>query len=314
MKHTLSIIVHGGAKPISPDKAEPMRAGCRAAADAGWSVLEAGGSALDAVETAIRVLEADPAFNAGLGSTLNPDGVVRNDAGLMEGGTLRAGAVAALEGVRHPITAARQVLASEAILVVGPHARQFAAEKGVELCDPAELIAREQREEWEEKHAEGKRSGPSEDTVGCVALDAEGNFAAGASTGGLGSAMPGRVGDSAQVGAGFYADNHHGATAMSGDGEDFMRLALAKTAVDLLREVPDAEAVARQAIAILGDRTGGKGGCILLDREGRPGWAHNEENFAVAYRLPGMAEPAVFLHKKEEAGALTTPQNLATHG
>jgi len=187
----LAIIVHGGAKEIAPEKAQANRDGCRRAAEAGWAVLSGGGSAVEAVVAAMRVLEADPTFNAGIGATPNPDGVVRLDAGIMEGEGLQAGALACLEGVRHPITVARRRLERPEVLLVAEHARSFAAEAcPAELCDNEELKP--------EAAQDGK------DTVGAVALDARGLVAAGTSTGGLGDSLVGRVGDSPQVGAGFY--------------------------------------------------------------------------------------------------------------
>jgi beta-aspartyl-peptidase (threonine type) len=295
-----AIIVHGGARPISPEKAEANRRGCLAALRAGWSVLEAGGGALDVVEAAIRTLEADPLFNAGFGSTLNPDGVVRMDAGLMEGRTLEAGAVAVIEGVRHPISVAREVLEAPEVLIVAEHARRFAEEHGAELCDREDMISDEQRRKWEEQHAKDAQLVGTNDTVGCVALDAEGNLAAGASTGGTGDKTPGRVGDSPLVGCGFYAENGVGGCSLTGEGETILRLALARTALDFLRSGDAPEPAAQRAMDLLMERTEGKGGIILLDEEGRPGWAHNEDNMAVAYRTSAMSAPRAFVHKDEE--------------
>lgn len=297
---SLSIIVHGGAKAIPPEEAEAHRRGCLAAVRAGWFVLREGGSPLDAVEAAIRALEDDPTFNAGLGSDLNADGQVRMDAGLMEGRELQVGAVGSIQGVRNPISVARRVLEEKPVLMVGPEARLFAAEKGAELCPPEALITEKKRREWEDMQS-GKRQAGAPNTVGCVALDAEGNLACGASTGGTGGNPPGRVGDSALAGCGFYAEHEAGACSMTGDGEDIVRVSLARTVVDFLGEgyLPD-EAAAR-AIQRLQNRVGGEAGCILLDCRGRIGWAHNAQNMAVAYLTEAMDGPAAFLHKEEEA-------------
>ncbi len=148
---TLGIIVHGGAKTISDDKAKANTAGCLAAVEAGWTVLTSGGSAKDAVEVAIRVLEDNPTFNASIGATLNSEGEVLLDAAMMEGTTLHWGAVAAVQGVRHPISVARKILEDKPLLLVGRGAERFAAEHGDEMCTPTDLISEEQGQHWEEQ-------------------------------------------------------------------------------------------------------------------------------------------------------------------
>lgn len=163
-----AIIVHGGAHQVPPEKASASRAGCLAALRAGRQILEAGGSAIEAVEAAVRSLEDDPTFNAGFGSALNSQGEVEMDSGVMDGMSLAVGAVAGIRGVRHPVSVARAMLPETPVLLTGEGARQFAREQGAELCAAAALISAEQREIHEEH-----------DTVGCVALDAQGNLAAG---------------------------------------------------------------------------------------------------------------------------------------
>jgi beta-aspartyl-peptidase (threonine type) len=140
-----AIIVHGGAHPVADDKVEASDRACLAAVEAGATILANGGSALDAVEAAVRVLENDPVFNAGYGSALNADGEVENDAAVMEGEKLAAGGVASIRGVRNPISAARKVMDTEHVLLSGEGARRFAESAGVELCEPGELIHAEQR-------------------------------------------------------------------------------------------------------------------------------------------------------------------------
>ena len=295
---SLAIIVHGGAKEIPPEDQEPSRRGCAAAAQVGWNILKEGGSALDAVEAAIRALEDDPTFNAGYGSDLNSEGEVQMDSGLMEGAELQAGAVGAIQGVRHPVSVARLLVDRKEILLVGPDARQFAAQKGAELCDPADLITEKQRRAWEEKQRE---NGPADnDTVGAVAIDCNGNLACGTSTGGTGTNPPGRVGDSPLVGCGFYADNQAGACALTGDGEQIMRVALGYSVVALLRDGCEPDEAARKALARLEERVEGEAGIILIDREGRIGWDHNATHMAVAYRTEAMSTPAAYVKKEEE--------------
>jgi beta-aspartyl-peptidase (threonine type) len=244
-------------------------------------------------------MEDNPVFNAGYGAALNADGKVRMDAGLMDGKNRESGAVGAIDGVRHPISVARKVLEQQPVLIVGPYARQFAGQQGAELCAPDALITTEQCEKWEDEHK--GRQEVQNNTVGAVAFDAAGNLACGVSTGGTGNNIPGRVGDSATVGAGFYAENAAGASAMTGDGETIMRAALSKRVTELLgRDHLPADAAARKAIELLQEYVQGEAGCILLDSAGNVGWAHNSEHLACAYMTSAMAAPAVHLAKEEE--------------
>jgi L-asparaginase / beta-aspartyl-peptidase len=289
-----AVIVHGGAEEIPGEKAEAMRQGCLRAAKAAWEKLEQGSSAVDAVEAAICVLEDDPNFNAGVGSTLTSAGEIEMDAGIMEGGALNAGAIAVIQNVRHPISIAKLVLSSEQVLLAGAGARAFALGQGAELCELKDLITTEQYDKWQEQ------TNVRHDTVGCVALDKEGHLAAGASTGGTGATPPGRVGDSASVGAGIYADDTLGACALTGDGEQIIRVVLAKTSIDFLNGHTPEEA-AEKALEVLA-RVGGEAGIILIDKEGRIGWNHNAPNMSCAYRTSGMNDTKVFLAKNEERG------------
>ncbi len=319
----ISLIVHGGAWDIPDGEVAEHQAGCQAALRAGWQVLQAGGSALDAVEAAVRALEDAPIFDAGVGSVLNRDGDVELDAAVMDGSTLRSGAVAGVRRVRNPITLARHVLASPAVLLVAQGAERFAESVGVPLCDPAELIVERERLRWEELCAQqqyrtqdafgakaeagGLRIEDSAalssilnppasilenpgDTVGCVALDRAGNLAAGTSTGGTAHKLPGRVGDSPLLGSGLYADNLTGGCSTTGWGESIMKVLLAKTATDLIGAGHDPMAAAQAAINVLHRRVGGLGGCILLDGQGRVGFAFNTPRMAYAYRTEGADE------------------------
>lgn len=195
----VAIIVHGGAKTISSDKETPNREGGLAAVQAGWQILQQGGKVKDAVEAAIRALEADQTFNAGFGSTLNSDGEVEVDAAIMEGKNFGWGAVAAVQGILHPISAARKVMEDKPRLLVGRSGEQFAREHGLELCAKENLVSQEQKQEWEEEREVSDRP----NTVGCVALDINGNLVAGTSTGGIMGQAQGRVGDTALVVAAY---------------------------------------------------------------------------------------------------------------
>lgn len=282
---TWAIVVHGGAKDIPTEKQAANRAGCLTALSAGTAVLREGGSALDAVEATIRALEHDPAFNAGRGSVRNADGEVEMDAAIMDGATLDVGGVAAIRAVPHPVTVARLMLRDQPTLLVAEGARRFAQERGAETCDPAELCITPQD--------------PGDDTVGCVALDAAGNVAAGTSTGGIDGSAAGRVGDSPLPGCGLYADNAVGAAAMSGDGESIARIMLAARVMQSLESGPPQPAI-EAAIDRLG-RVGGEAGGIVLDRNGRVGWAHNSRHFTVGIATGTDARVRVYLSKDEEA-------------
>jgi len=300
-----SLIIHGGAWDIPDEAIDACKAGCHRALSAGWSILSAGGSALDAVEAAVVVLEDDPVFDAGFGSHLNLDGQVECDAIVMDGATLRAGSVAVLQHLRNPIRLARKVLEHcPHMMLVAGGAERFAVEQGLPLCAPEELVADAERDAWlkcrNSKHAAAHHRGHEQGTVGAVAIDAEGRLFAATSTGGTCCKLAGRVGDSPLIGCGCYADSEVGGVSCTGYGEAIMRVVLAKTAADFLRHPPDAEMhpgivlpkqhsptpaslAARAAVHILAKRTHATGGLILLDRRGNPGFAFNTPRMAYAY-------------------------------
>ena len=293
---SVALIVHGGAWAIPDDEVAAHETGVRAALTAGWAVLQAGGTALDAVEAAVRMMEDDPTFDAGVGSFLNAVGAVEMDAAIMDGRTLDVGAVAAVGRVRNPVTLARHVMATEHVLVVGAGAEALAEAVGIPMCDPMTLVVPRERERWAmQQHDPDFRPDTAfrgHDTVGALALDAAGNLAAAISTGGTPNKLPGRVGDSPLVGSGFYADDQTGACCTTGWGEGIMRVVLAKTAVDLLlRHGP--QAAARAAIEGMHWRVNGVGGCITLDPQGRVGFWHNTPRMAFGYQRSDMPEPFV---------------------
>jgi len=309
----LGIIVHGGAWDIPRELHADHEAGCRSAAEAGWAILAAGGSALDAVEAAVRAMEDHPVFDAGLGSHLNRDGVVELDAGMMDGRTLMAGAVASVTHIANPISLARRVLHdSEHVFLVGTGAERFAAEAGIPLCENADLAVERERLLWEERRrtnddceprssgqeqtiADRRRAAFSSDTVGAVAIDSAGNLAVGNSTGGTSFKHPGRVGDTPIIGCGLYADNTMGAAACTGWGEQIMKTVLAKTTVDQIALLGSATDAANVAIAYFRHRIGGLGGVICISPTGQIGYAHSTPYLAHAYRTEGMAEAVVAL-------------------
>ncbi len=281
-----ALVLHGGQREIPPEEREATRTGCAAALAVGAAVLRRGGSALEAVEAVLRVLEDDPVFNAGRGSARNADGEVEMDAAMMDGATLDVGAVAAIRGVRHPVSVARRMLRAEPVLLVAEGARRFAERQGAELAAPAAPAG----------------GTPRQDTVGCVALDIEGHLAAATSTGGLDGSHAGRVGDSPMPGCGLYAEDAVGAVAFSGTGEHIARAMLAARVMTALEAGTPPEAAMQAAIRRV-EALGGEAGGIVLDRAGRIGWTHNGQNFAVGLATP-EAPPRVHLSKDEEEGAL----------
>ena len=267
-----AIIVHGGAGPIKDDSLPARLDGCKAAALAGWKILEQGGAALDAAEDAVVVLEDNPLFNAGTGSTLNSLGKVEMDAGIMEGHSLRCGSVGAVSGIKNPIKLARRVMEDgRHVMFASEGALMFARQIGFPECLPEALIVDRERKRWESKHG----------TVGCVAFDSNGQLAVATSTGGIFDKLPGRVGDSPLIGCGTYADDY-GAVSCTGHGEAIMRAVLGKSAVDLLRSV-EPKSAADQAVALLAERTGSTGGLILIDRHGKIGYARNTTHMPVCF-------------------------------
>ncbi len=267
-----SIIVHGGAGPIKDDSLPARLEVCKTAALAGWKILEQGGSALDAVEAAVVVLEDNPLFNAGTGSALNSLGKVEMDAASMEGQSRRAGAVAVVSGIKNPIKLARRVMEDgRHVMIAGEGASYFARQIGFPECASEALIVDREKKRWDSKHG----------TVGCVAFDAKGDLAVGTSTGGIFDKLPGRVGDSPLIGCGTYADDY-GAASCTGHGEAIIRLLLAKCAVDYLKNGNEARTAAEMAVGDLEDeRIGSTGGIILIDRWGNVGYARNTTHMPV---------------------------------
>jgi beta-aspartyl-peptidase (threonine type) len=301
LSHNPVLVVHGGAWAIPDDMVEAHLNGTRQAVAAGWRVLEKGGSALDAAEEAIVVMEDDEAFDAGRGSFLNRDGKVQLDALIMGGATLRAGGVGCVEHIANPIRAARKVLSeSPHVYFVAEGAERFAQEHGIQLCQNEDLIIPREVERLRALQAslpaaEQELFAPtiSHDTVGAVALDSEGNIAAATSTGGTLNKAPGRLGDSSLIGCGCYADNLSAAVSTTGWGEPIMKLVLAKWAADRVASGSMPQWVAAEAMNYLKDRVNGHGGIILLDRQGRFGLAHNTPRMAWALRTAGGIESGI---------------------
>ena len=298
------------------DMVEAHIRGVNNALAAGWRVLERGGSALDAVEEAVVIMEDDETFDAGRGSFLNRDGHVQLDALIMDGSTLRAGGVGCVEHLRNPVRAARKILSeSPHVYFVGEGAEKFAAEHGIPLCKNEDLIIPREIEHLRQYQTETAKpdSQPhgndlfapatddatiSHDTVGAVALDHNGNIAAATSTGGTLNKAPGRLGDSSLIGCGCYADDQSAAASTTGWGEPIMKLVLAKWTADRIAAGNLPEWSAQEAMNYLKQRVNGHGGIIVLDPQGHFGIAHNTPRMAWAYRTV----------KKQDAGVVRDGQ------
>jgi beta-aspartyl-peptidase (threonine type) len=292
----IALAVHGGAGTIerskmTAEREQEYRVGIEHALRTGREILDGGGSSLDAVEAAVRVLEDDPHFNAGKGSVFTSAGTNEMDAAIMDGKILSVGAVACLEHVRNPIVLARTVMEkSKHVLMVGRGAEEFAKRNGIELVDAKYFFTQRRWDELQAAKAaeksgadDGKKFIISEveshGTVGAVARDAQGNLAAATSTGGTTNKLPGRVGDSPIIGAGTYANNATCAVSCTGDGEFFIRAAVAHqvSALMELRGMSLAEA-AERALADA-QKLGGTGGLIAVDKNG---------NVALPFNTSGM--------------------------
>lgn len=281
---TFAIVVHGGAGGWSDqdDSLLEARRACEEATAAGRGVLARGGSALDAVEAAVNILEDCPVLDAGRGSYPNAEGFIEMDALIMDGRDLSLGAIAAIQRVRHPISLARRVmLDSGHHLLVGPGAELFADSIGFPRCDVDELLVGASPT----TDALPEASAALGDTVGAVALDSHGNLAAATSTGGTRHKRPGRVGDSPLVGCGAYADNWTAGVSATGYGEALMRVVISKRVCDLVGTGLSAAAACAAAIRLLEERTGGEGGLIAVDARGQVGFAFNTRAMPHAYAV-----------------------------
>jgi beta-aspartyl-peptidase (threonine type) len=301
-----AIAIHGGAGAVpratlSLERERAYRTGLEAALEGGYAVLAHGGSALDAVTTAVRTLEDDPSFNAGRGAALTRDGAAELDAAIMDGRQMRAGAVASVRHVRNPIELARRVMEkSRHVLLVGPGAEEFALEEQFVLV-PNSYFRTAERLEQLEAEQRGQRVSDlvppaPQGTVGAVARDTHGNLAAATSTGGMTNKRPGRVGDSPIVGAGTYAKNGVCAVSATGHGEYFIRAVAAYhvcAAVEY-RGLTLPQALHEMLHVIL-KGLGGDGGLIAVDRDGALAMDFSSEGmFRGARDAAGRREIAIY--------------------
>jgi beta-aspartyl-peptidase (threonine type) len=289
----IAFAVHGGVDDekqgeLSAADEAAVRAGLAKALTAGYVVLQKGGTAVDAVEAALRTFEDDTAFDAGRGSVVNTEGIAELDASIMDGQSMKAGSVAALEHIAHPISLARLVMdRTRHVMLVGAGAERFAETQGVETVPNSYFITAARQKKYEEWRSEHGAAVPSSHhgTTGAVALDAAGNLAAGTTTGGTSWKLPGRVGDSPIPGAGTYASNELGcAVSSSGIGEYFIRYTVA---ADICHRMAYLHESAEQAANYVIEKElkglGGDGGVIVLDRAGHSVRVFNTHAFWRGY-------------------------------
>ena len=290
------LVVHGGAgimerDVITPDQDREIRAALANALETGGNVLAAGGSALDAVEAAVKKLEDDAHFNAGRGSVFTYQGTQELDAAVMDGAERRSGAVAGATSTRNPITLARAIMEkSPHVMLSGAGADQFSRDQGLEQADPEWFATPERRRQLDEV----KQNGASwfdvdmkYGTVGAVALDSNGHVAAATSTGGITGKRWGRIGDTPVIGAGTYADDRAGAVSATGSGEYFIREAVAHEICARVRMLGETAKAAADAVMAEVGRMGGTGGVIFVSRSGEANWSFNSSGM---YRGRASAE------------------------
>jgi len=290
------LVIHGGAGTIlksnmTPEKEREYIQKLNEALQAGYKILENGGTSLDAVVAVINIMEDSPLFNAGKGAVLTEKGIAELDASIMDGKTLKAGAVAGIKHVKNPITLARLVMdKSPHVMMIGEGAEEFAKENNIEMVDNNYFITPNRWQQYQKmKEAKDKKAKEEKHgTVGCVALDKNGNLAAGTSTGGMMMKKFGRVGDSPIIGAGTYANNNTCAVSGTGYGEYFIRLNIARDISDLMdyKNLSLSEA-ANEVIMKKLPQLGGDGGIIAIDKNGNIAMPFNTEGMYRGYHISG---------------------------
>jgi len=280
------LVLHGGAGNISnmsPEEEKAYRQKLSEALQAGYSILENGGTSLQAVVASVNIMEDSPLFNAGKGAVFTSEGKNELDASIMDGSNLQAGAVASVTTIKNPINGALAVMtASPHVMLVGDGAEKFAQEQGLEMVEPSYFYTEKRKEQLERRlQRKGSKAGFHKwGTVGAVALDKNGNLAAATSTGGMTNKQYGRVGDSPIIGAGTYAENESCAVSATGQGEYFIRGMISYEVTALMKYKKYAlKKAAKHAIHKKLEKMGGKGGIISLDKKG---------NVAVEFNTPGM--------------------------
>ena len=298
-KANFALVIHGGAgtilkKNMTAEKERDYKQKLEESLQAGYKVLSDGGSAMDAVEAAIHIMEDSPLFNAGKGAVFTNAGTNELDAALMNGENLKAGAVAGLKTVKNPISAARKVMEETwHVLLAGEGADKFAAEQDLEIVDPKYFFTERRWNALQKmKSDEQEKYG----TVGCVALDRFGNIAAGTSTGGMSNKRWGRIGDVPIIGAGTYANNKTCAVSATGTGEYFIRSAVAHD-ISAMMEYKgfSLDKASRTAIKKMG-KLGGSGGVVCIDAKGNIAMPFNTKGMYRGY-IKSNGKPKVYIYK-----------------
>jgi beta-aspartyl-peptidase (threonine type) len=293
--HDWKLVIHGGAgvmerARMTAELDGEIRAGLDRALIAGSAILETGGTALDAVEAAVKVLEDNPHFNAGRGAVFTFDGTNELDAAIMDGRELRAGAVAAATATKNPVSLARAVMEkSPHVMLSGPGADRFSREQALEQAGPEWFSVPERRREFDaiDKQGDWFDVDMKYGTVGAVAVDSAGHVAAATSTGGITGKRWGRVGDSPLIGAGTYADDRAAAVSATGSGEYFIRQAAAHEICARMRMLGESAITAADAVMAEVGALGGTGGFIIVSVDGEAGWSFNSVGM---YRGKASAE------------------------
>ena len=316
------LVIHGGAgtilkKNMTPEKEQLYKEGLQKALDTGNDILKNGGSAMDAVEATVKVLEDNPLFNAGKGAVFTNEGKNELDAAIMDGSTLKAGSVASVATIKNPVTAARKVMErTEHVMLIGKGAETFAKLNGCEIVDPSYFFTQERwdglqkarkadslkmKSDSASKKAVKQFDNPDNKygTVGAVALDKHGNLAAATSTGGMTNKRYGRVGDAPIIGAGTYADNNTCAISGTGWGEFFIRLVMAKSVSDRMEFGKQSlDAAAKEMIMKKLPALGGDGGLIGVDKNGNITMPFCTEGMYRGY-IKWNGEKAVKIYKED---------------
>lgn len=282
------LIVHGGAGDISDSKIPSKIRGVKIAATEGYKVLKNGGSVLDAVETAVRILEDDESMNAGRGSVLNVQGEVEMDASIMLGSTLASGAVTVVKDIAHPISLARMVMEkTKHVLLAGEGAKKFAIEQGVEILPPGSLVTESALNSLKQCKTQGTMITEIFEgvgTVGAVAIDSNGRLAAATSTGGMSGKMVGRSSDTSLIGCGTYADDKSGAVSTTGHGESIIKFCLANSIVKAIEQGMDAQKATISVMENMTKRLNNTAGAITISNKGEVGVGFTTKKMPWAYR------------------------------
>lgn len=317
--YPITLVIHGGAgnisrQNLSPEKEKAYQEGLNAALTAGYAILEKGGSSLDAVEAAVRVMEDNSLFNAGKGAVFTNEGKNELDAAIMDGATLKAGSVASVSTIKNPVSAARTVMEkSPHVMMVGTGAEKFAKEQQLEMVEPAYFFTEPRYKQLQKALEEEKikldhssdttgstlpifLEGNKFGTVGAVALDKFGNLAAATSTGGMTNKRYGRVGDAPIIGAGTYANNNTCAVSATGHGEFFIRYNVAHDIAALMEyKHKSVQKAAEKVVMEKLVKAGGEGGIIAVDRKGKIAMPFNSSGMFRAYKnSKGLTQIRIF--------------------